>query len=691
MLAQAACLAGMLGTLACAVQAQAPAAPRQDTGEPTRLPQVFVSAPSPDHSLRRTPHGVSVITAGEIERSGARSIAELLGRQANLNLQSYFGSDKNAGIDLRGMGATAGSNVLVLLDGVRLNEIDLSGADLSTVALEQIERIEIVRGGGAVRYGDGAVAGVINIITRRAQPGAGSSPALDATLARGSYAMRDAQVQLRTSTRTLGLDLQLGESDQAGYRRNGGLYRRNATGELRLVPAGLDFLEAWVRVASHQDRYGLPGPVSAADFAAGSAARRASNTPTDNGNTDDTVTTVGLFADFEHAGRWELQASYRDRVNDYLLGYSPLAPLPDQLSTIRSQRHEWQLRYELDLQAWGQTHTVVAGLQSQTGDYARRMNGRAVPEQSQQKLGAIESLGHYLSTNVRASPTLALNAGVRINRFTSTLRDERYTRDCVFNPFPIRVCTPYAFALQNTNGGNWHNRAAELGASWDATAALTVFGSVSRHFRNPNLDELAAAAADLRPQSGRTIELGARWNPMPSLELSGTLFEMRNRDEIYYGADPASGLSENRNYDRPTRRTGAEVEARWQATPRLEILARIGHIVPRFVGTDADIPLVPRTTISLSAQWRLEHQARWSLALRHVGVRFDGNDFDNRTWPRLPAYTVVDAAWQQEIGNATWSVGIDNLFNRAYSTLGYSATYYPMPERSLVARLRLRW
>ena len=78
---------------------------------------------------------------------------------------------KNSSIDIRGMGATAPNNVLVLVDGQRLNENDLTGADLSTIPMSQIERIEILRGGGAVRYGNGAVAGVVNIITKKPVPG----------------------------------------------------------------------------------------------------------------------------------------------------------------------------------------------------------------------------------------------------------------------------------------------------------------------------------------------------------------------------------------------------------------------------------------------------------------------------------------------------------------------------------------
>ena len=70
-------------------------------------------------------------------------------------------------MDIRGFGETGPLNTLVLVDGRRVNEIDLSGVDWTQIPLDQVERIEIVRGSGSVLYGDNAVGGVINIITKK--------------------------------------------------------------------------------------------------------------------------------------------------------------------------------------------------------------------------------------------------------------------------------------------------------------------------------------------------------------------------------------------------------------------------------------------------------------------------------------------------------------------------------------------
>ena len=90
---------------------------------------------------------------------------------------------RNPTLDIRGFGETASSNLVILVDGVRLNEGDMGGAAISWIPVDSIERIEIVRGSGAVLHGEGATAGMINIITGRGmtQPGGAVSVGVGAS------------------------------------------------------------------------------------------------------------------------------------------------------------------------------------------------------------------------------------------------------------------------------------------------------------------------------------------------------------------------------------------------------------------------------------------------------------------------------------------------------------------------------
>ena len=112
-----------------------------------------------------------MITAQEIERSPGQTLQDVLAREPGIQVRSLFGQVNGAQttVDMRGFGAAATSNTLVLVNGRRLNDIDMAGVDFSAIPKNSIERIEITRGNsGAVLYGDGAVGGVINIVTKNA-------------------------------------------------------------------------------------------------------------------------------------------------------------------------------------------------------------------------------------------------------------------------------------------------------------------------------------------------------------------------------------------------------------------------------------------------------------------------------------------------------------------------------------------
>jgi len=147
---------------------------------------VITATRFPD-SKRDLPVGVTVISADDIRKSATSNLPEILAHFGLLQVRNLAGT-QNQQIDLRGFGVTGDQNTLILIDGVRISENELESAQLSAIPLESIERIEIVRGGGAVLYGSGATGGTINIITRRGQPGESRAYALGRA---GGYATQE--------------------------------------------------------------------------------------------------------------------------------------------------------------------------------------------------------------------------------------------------------------------------------------------------------------------------------------------------------------------------------------------------------------------------------------------------------------------------------------------------------------------
>src|SRR5438067_11451261 len=160
---------------------------------------VITATRFPD-SKRNLPVGVTVITADDIRKSASSNLGDILAQYGLLQIRDLAGT-QNPQLDLRGFGITGDQNTLVLVDGLRLTESDLESAQLSAIPLESIERIEIVRGGGAVLYGAGATGGTINIITRRGRPGEQRAHALARP---GGFGTEDARGRAPRPGRTFG-------------------------------------------------------------------------------------------------------------------------------------------------------------------------------------------------------------------------------------------------------------------------------------------------------------------------------------------------------------------------------------------------------------------------------------------------------------------------------------------------------
>ncbi len=133
---------------------------------PTALPDVLVSATRSAQSNVTVPASITIISREEIARSGARNLAEVLRGRGSVQVIDSFGDGSRTTVGMRGFGESANANTLIMVDGRRLNNIDISDPDLNSISLKDVERVEIIHGSAGTLFGDQAVGGVINVITR---------------------------------------------------------------------------------------------------------------------------------------------------------------------------------------------------------------------------------------------------------------------------------------------------------------------------------------------------------------------------------------------------------------------------------------------------------------------------------------------------------------------------------------------
>ena len=282
--------------------------------EEVTLGEIVVTATRDVEEVRKIPANVTVITREEIERSNAQVVADVLRDEVGVVVRDFYGNGKTASVDVRGFGETAPLNTLVMVDGRRVNEIDLSGVDWTQIPLDQIERIEIVRGSGSVLYGDNAVGGVINIITKKPE----KAFSAQAGIALGSYHFNKENGSVGGKWGSLGAILNFGYNATDGYRDNGWFRAKDIGG--RITYDANESIALSLDGSFHRDDQGLPGGIPETLL---EEDRRATLRPEDKAETDDGYLDFGMKARLWDVGRIEADLSYRERqVEDFFRSFS---------------------------------------------------------------------------------------------------------------------------------------------------------------------------------------------------------------------------------------------------------------------------------------------------------------------------------------------------------------------------------
>lgn len=163
---------------------------------PTALERVFVTANRTPQPLATVLADLTVIDRDEIERTGVAGVADLLARHPGIEITRNGGLGNSTSVFIRG-GETR--HTAVYVDGVRLDSQSTGGAVWEQIPLDQIERIEILRGPAAAIYGSDAIAGVVQLFTKRGQGPARPT----ASLTVGSYNTVQGQVGVSGSANAL--------------------------------------------------------------------------------------------------------------------------------------------------------------------------------------------------------------------------------------------------------------------------------------------------------------------------------------------------------------------------------------------------------------------------------------------------------------------------------------------------------
>lgn len=614
-------------------------------GAAQHLEPVTVSASRFANTPDFAPIAATVISADQIREAGIGNANEAIRKLGGVHARQNLYGTSDYALDMRGFGATGDQNVVIMVDGVRISENENVAALTSSIPIESIERIEIVRGGSSVLYGEGATGGTIQIITKKGKMGVGHGSLVVEV---GSHDSKEVRASLAKGWNNFSIDANIGSLHTDNYRDNNKLTQENFSGGVQWK---LEQGRIGMRVNAARQDSGLAGGLTSAQY---QTDPQQTKTPFNHASIDSNRYTV--FAE-KKFGAWELAAdlSYRDRL---LKSY--YAPGPERTYDGSGTQFSPRARYLSGTDTF--KNELVFGLDF--SDYSRRVTkaGTAGADKTSQQSQAI-----YAKNEVRFGKA-RLSAGARHEKFDQDARGA----DTYDHTFSLN-----AFDLQG---------------SYEFTPLVTVFAKAGRSYRVANVDDNGYTADNqpLAPQRSNDLELGATFGDQ-SRQLTVKVFRHKLKDEIYY--DPLAGIfGANVNLD-PTKHQGVEIEARTSITKSFILSATLQHVYAEFTdGSYAgkEMTLIPKNTATMRLSWLPGNGQSADVGIQWVDQQRFSGDFTNSCSSRVSPYTTLDARYAIQKGAWEFAISGENLANKDYYSQAYGdcgndpfLSIYPDPGRSI--------
>jgi iron complex outermembrane receptor protein len=589
-----------------------------------------------------------VIDQAKIEQSGATDIVGLLRKEANLQVRSTSGNSARSTVSMGGFGENGGLRTLVLLDGHRLNAIDMSAINWYSIPLALVESIEVIRGGQSGTYGNHAIGGVVKINTKlptieptgSLQASAGS---FDSFNVRGAYTQRIGEV---------GLTIFGDRVESDGYRVNGD--HQTDAGGLRLDWGGKSDLRGYLSWGVSDTDFGLPGDLNASALAIN---RRQTAAPNDRGGERSAHGRAGLSYDINDQWQWESRLGYHDREVSVVM---PSVPFGGYLADTNYETFSYSpvLHYDSNAVVW------LFGLDISKENLNAKTNyGDSEYER--------KALAYFTSTGIPLSKDWSLNGNFRLERSENS----------------------GTYSGTNLNEVNQDEWAGALGLLREFSAENRIYGTIRQFYRYPATDEYMdfgtpAINQNLVPENGYEVELGMDWN-IDQIFLSGRIFRQWMRDEIIY--DPLVGLfGANVNLPR-NRRLGFDLSMDWEITESIRSGVSYEYVNATFEEGNyagSKVPLVPKSLMRIFMDLSPVNQLMLSLGGSYVGDCYRGSDFSNSE-TKLDDYWLFDLGINYQLSkSATLFGSVDNLLDEDYLSTAFGAGLYPGEGRSVQAGLR---
>ncbi len=619
---------------------------------------VLVKANRFEQKDTETTYASEVHTAKQIEASGAATLYDFLSQQTSLNVSPNIGNRATPTINLRGFGTENGfQNVVITVDGQRINNIDLSPQLLAGIPISNVERIEISKGSGSVIYGDGATAGAIQIYTKNK-----TGVTLSASF--GNHGQQNHYVSAGISEQYFDLSANLAHDSYDGFSKEDVTGHKDAftgdTHNVKLKIKPIDALRINIEGTSSRNDIRYINTLSKAQFN--------SDPRQDPLKLDFLGNPIPYTHQSFNSDQWRIGAEYEINQQLKISAYhfnedklSEFVSATPSKSNSTYESNDISLRYQND------AVNLIAGYQDFDGE---------------RKSFSDFGFGPSRDKTAKKNEAFYLQGAYTFNAWTVSAGARDETVKYKFKP----IISP--FGLPPSGKDKADIDAWDIGVNYRFNNEVSLFANYNQAYEAPDIDRLFNFSGGfngfLNPAKAKTFNIGLN-HTVANNRLKITAFHTNLDDEIYLVPSFIDPTFKNTNLDK-SHKYGLEIQDYYKFNDQLNtsvIYTYTRAIIDKEndgAGTfnNKDLPGVPKHSVVANLNYQFFNHATLNLNHTWRAKAYAFNDFQNNFKQRQEQYESTNVALNYQYKNYQLFTSINNLFEHENSIQVADDAIYPV-------------
>ena len=599
------------------------------------------------------PFSSEVYTEKDIKASKSNSIYDFLTQNTSLTLAPSSGNKFSQSIAARGYGLTNGyQNIVVTLNGRRLNNIDMQTSNIGGININNVEKIEITKGSGSVVYGDNAMAGAIHIFTK-------NNTDIETSTSIGNYGLQERDISFGTQEGNFNINASIDSLDHGGYGSNDSIGNKDkgeqSNGNLGVGYTFGNGTNVQIDYSKNYVNNKYPFSVTKAEFDA------------DPG------------FDYDGKARNQREASAWNK------GLKITTPIGDNLEiTFDTSK----------VKKYSQTRSGTAtgyGAWSRS-DYDYSNNDLIV---------SFKNGNLKIDSGIKSSKAFRKGSSNTLTKDNMGIFSQlQLTRNNTLFSIGVRKETVDHKYQPNSGTGDIKEtkfNAFDIGFNSKLSETTSIFSNYNQAFQAPDVDRYFKWNAsytglvydgNLKAPTSKTFNIGIN-HLTDNSKTKATLFRANLKNEIYLckgaSASECGTYGDNTNLDK-SHKYGLELQNKYNVNSKLSTNVNYAYTVAKIDSEDKGSgafngkthPMTSKHNISVSAMFSLNDKANMTLTQKYRSKGFASEDFSNTFTQKQMAYNSTDFNFSYTTDKELeLNFDVENLFDNSYGTVLRDDVIYP--------------